>query len=121
MNVLHFLISRIRSLIPALKGLQFAIKHEKNIWIHIAATIIAIFAILFLRLTYVESLFVLLAIFMVWICELFNTAIEYTLDFIHKDNNPIIKIIKDISAAAVFLSAIFALITAAVILYNKFS
>ncbi len=120
MKVFHFLVSRIRSFIPALEGLLYAIKHEKNIWIHIAATLIAILAILFLKLSYIESLFILSAIFLVWICELFNTAIEYTLDFIHKDNNPTIKIIKDISAASVFLSAIYAFITAAVILYNNF-
>jgi len=121
MKIIDFLVSRIKSLFPAIEGLNFAIKHEKNIWIHIVATLVALAAIYFLKLTYIETLFVFSAIFIVWICELFNTAIEYTLDFIHNEKNPKIKIIKDISAASVFLSALYALITAFVILFAKFS
>jgi len=119
MKIINFLVSRIKSLFPAIEGLIYAVKHEKNIWIHIVATFIALTAIFFLNLTYIETLFVFSAIFIVWICELFNTAIEYTLDFIHNEKNPKIKIIKDISAASVFLSAIYALIIAFVILLSK--
>lgn len=119
MKFIHFFISRIRSFFPAIEGLLYAIKHEKNIWIHIVATIIALFAIIFLNLTHIETLFILSAIFLVWICEIFNTAIEYTLDFIHQDKNPKIKIIKDISAAGVLLSAFYAIITAVIILLNN--
>jgi diacylglycerol kinase len=121
MKIIDFLVSRIKSFFPAIEGLAYAIKHERNTWIHIVATIIALVAIVFLKLTYIESLLVLSAIFIVWICELLNTAIEYTLDFIQIEKNPKIKIIKDISAASVFLSALYALITAFIILLEKFS
>lgn len=120
MKLINFLVTRIRSFIPAIEGFIYAIKHEKNFWIHITATVIAILTIFILKLTYVEALFVLSAIFIVWISELFNTAIEYTLDFIQNEKNPKIKIIKDISAAGVFLSALYAIITALVILFIKF-
>ena len=42
--------------------------------------------------------------FFIIIVELINTAIEKTIDSISKDENIIIKKIKDISSAAVFLS-----------------
>lgn len=121
MKIIDFLVFRIKSLFPAIEGLVYAVKHEKNIWIHIVATFVSIGAIFLLKLTYIETLFVISAIFIVWICELFNTAIEYTLNFIHIEKNPKIKIIKDISAASVFLSALYALITAFIILFAKFS
>jgi len=121
MKFVNFLISRLKSFIPAIEGIIYTIKHEKNTWIHIVATIIAVIAIFALQLTYLETLFILSAIFIVWICEFFNTVIEYTLDFIQVDKNPKIKIIKDISAAGVLLSAIYAILTAVIIITTKFS
>jgi diacylglycerol kinase len=41
------------------------------------------------------------------------------LDFIQVDKNPKIKIIKDISAAGVLLSAIYAILTAVIIIIRK--
>ena len=121
MKFVNFLISRLKSFIPAIEGIIYTIEHEKNTWIHIVATIIALIAIFALQLTSLETLFILSAIFIVWICEFFNTVIEYTLDFIQVDKNPKIKIIKDISAAGVLLSAIYAILTAVIIITTKFS
>lgn len=119
MKFFNFLSSRIKSLNPAFNGILFTIRNEKNTWIHISATIIAFILIFLLKLNPVESLFIISAIFIVWICELFNTALEYTLDFIEPENNPKIKIIKDISAAGVLLSAIYALIIGFVLIIPK--
>ncbi len=119
MKFLNFFIFRIKSFIPAFQGILFIIKNEKNTWIHLLASIIAIFLILILKFTYIESLFFLSAIFLVWIAEIFNSAIEYTLDFVHPEKNSEIKIIKDISAAGVLLSAIYALLVASIVLISK--
>lgn len=119
MKFLNFFIYRIKSFIPAFQGILFIIKNEKNTWIHLLASIIAIFLIIILKFTYIESLFFLSAIFLVWIAEIFNSAIEYTLDFVHPEKNSKIKIIKDISAAGVLLSAIYALLVAIIVLISK--
>ena len=121
MKFLNFFIYRIKSFIPAFQGILFIIKNEKNTWIHLLASIIAILLILILKFTYIESLFFLSAIFLVWIAEIFNSAIEYTLDFIHPEKNLEIKIIKDISAAGVLLSAVYALLVAIIVLISKIS
>lgn len=119
MKFFIFFIGRFKSLVPAFQGMLFIIKNEKNTWIHILASIFAIFLIFVLKLNYLESLFILSAIFLVWIAEIFNSAIEYTLDFIHPEKNSKIKIIKDISAAGVLFSAGYALLVATIIVISK--
>ncbi|MBE0686472.1 MAG: diacylglycerol kinase family protein [Anaerolineaceae bacterium] len=121
MKFLNFIIDRIKSFVPAFQGILFIIKNEKNTWIHLLASIVAVFLIFLLKLNYIESLFFLSAIFLVWIAEIFNSAIEYTLDFIHPANDSKIKIIKDISAAGVLLSAVYAVIVAIIIIISKIS
>lgn len=119
MKFFNFIIDRIKSFVPAFQGILFIIKNEKNTWIHLLATIVAIFLIFFLKLNYIEGLFFLSAIFLVWIAEIFNSAIEYILDFMHPEKNSKIKIIKDISAAGVLLSAIYALAVAIIVIISK--
>jgi len=121
MKFFNFIIDRIKSFVPAYQGILFIIKNEKNTWIHLLASIVAVFLIFLLKLNYIESLFFLSAIFLVWIAEIFNSAIEYTLDFIHPANDSKIKIIKDISAAGVLLSAVYAVIVAIIMIISKIS
>ena len=52
-----------------------------------------------------------MCIALVWITELLNTAIENACDLISLDYNPLIKKVKDVSAAAVFVASCLALIT----------
>lgn len=119
MKFKNFIFGRLKSFIPAFQGILFILRNEKNTWIHLFASVVAIFLIIFLKLNYIESLLILSAIFLVWIAEIFNSAIEYMLDFIHPEINPKIKIIKDISAAGVLLSAIYALTVALIIIIAK--
>lgn len=121
MKFLNFLKTRIKSFSPAFQGIFFIIKNEKNTWVHILASVFAILLIFILKLNYLESLFFLTAIFFVWIAEIFNSAIENTMDFIHPEKNSKIKIIKDISAAGVLFSATYALIVAIIIIISKMS
>ena len=51
--------------------------------------------------------------------EMLNTAIEKLCDVVHKDVHPDIKKVKDISAAAVLVSACFSLITGVIIFLPK--
>ena len=52
--------------------------------------------------------------------EMFNTAIEMTLDYINEDYDGKIKLIKDASAAAVLVSAIAAAVIGLIIFIPKF-
>ncbi|WP_157279947.1 diacylglycerol kinase family protein [Paenibacillus swuensis] len=55
-------------------------------------------------------MFVLLAITLVLSAELFNTAIEKTVDLAMPTEHPLAKIAKDTAAGAVLVTAVFAII-----------
>lgn len=119
MKLIDFFIGRVKSFLPAFQGILYAVKHEKNIWFHGLATLAALIFIFILKLNYIEILFFISAITIVWVSELFNTAIEQLLNFIHPDKNHHVKNIKDLSAAGVFLAAVYAIIVFFVILFIK--
>ena len=53
---------------------------------------------------------IILAITLVWFAELINTAIEKLTDIIQPEFHPKAKIIKDLTASAVLITAIFSII-----------
>ncbi|MGN1345063.1 MAG: diacylglycerol kinase family protein [Traorella sp.] len=63
-----------------------------------------------------EWLWILSCIFLVVLCEMFNTCIEKLCDLIDLKNNPKIKVIKDLSAGCVLLASIFSIIIGCMIL-----
>ena len=77
-----------------------------------------VFSIL-LHISSTEWLAVMLSIGFVWTAEIFNTAIEKTMDFITTEKKPAIKLIKDLSAAAVLIASITALIVGCFIFIPK--
>jgi diacylglycerol kinase len=112
---------RIRSFGYAFNGLWILIKEEHNARIHLLATIIAIAAGFYFRISGLEWIGIAFAIALVFVAEIINSALENTADLITKDKNPSIKKIKDLSAAAVLFSAITALIIAAIVFIPKIS
>lgn len=114
-----YLLGRLNSFQHAFRGLFTLIKVEKNALIHLVLTILALILGLLFHLTYTEWLWVILAIFLVWIMELLNTSVEKMADFIQPNYSPTIRLIKDFAAAAVLLSAIFSVIVALLIFLPK--
>jgi len=111
--------ARLKSFRYAFAGLNSFFSTEHNAIIHLLMTLIAFSAAVFYNVTKVEAIAITLAIGFVWTAELLNTAIEKLADLISRDHHPEIKFIKDVSAAAVLLSAITALITGAIIFLPK--
>ena len=62
---------------------------------------------------------IILAITLVWFAELINTAFEKLTDIIQPELHPKAKIIKDLAASAVLITAIFSVIIGLVILGPK--
>ena len=106
----------IQSLRHAIDGFVFLLKNEKNARIHLVATFGVLIISSFLSLKNYEWLLILLAISMVWITELFNTALENLFNLVKPEKNEFVKIGKDISAAAVLLTAVFTIIVGLLIL-----
>ena len=106
----------IQSLRHAIDGFVFLLKNEKNARIHLVATFGVLIISSFLSLKNYEWLLILLAISMVWITELFNTALENLFNLVKPEKNEFVKIGKDTSAAAVLLTAVFTIIVGLLIL-----
>ncbi|WP_070138602.1 diacylglycerol kinase [Crocinitomix algicola] len=108
-----------RSFFNAFRGIYILFKTERNAQIHLAAIIVVGISGFYLAISSTDWLFVCSAITAVVVAEGFNTAIEKTLDFISTQENPKIGVIKDIAAGAVLLSALYAIIIAAIVFYPK--
>lgn len=100
----------INSFRYAIEGLISSFKTERNMKIHILAMIIVITLGLIVRLNKIDWYICIILIALVISSELFNTAIETIVDMISPEKNEKAKLVKDISAAAVLVLAIGAVI-----------
>ena len=103
----------------ALNGIKEAFVHERNIRIHLIATILVVSAGVFFSLTAVEWLFVLFAIQLVIITELINSTIERMIDYFKPELHPKAKVIKDMAAGSVLIAALFSVIIGMIIFLPK--
>ncbi len=96
----------------AIRGLKEVISSERNARIHLAFALIAVILSVLLKVSPTQFLFVVLAIVVVFSAEILNTAIEKTLDLVSQENNHLVQIIKDMTAAGVLVTALGAVIVA---------
>ena len=109
----------IKSFTYAWAGIKSCFKSESNFKIHIIAAITAVVFSLLLKVSAPEWIAILFCVAFVIAMEMVNTAIEKLCDVVHTEPHRVIKTVKDITAGAVLISAIFSLITAAVIFLPK--
>lgn len=108
-----------KSFLYALKGIWYVLKSERNFQIHTIGLIINLILFYCLKVVLQDIIIILLVSCFVLVTELLNTAIEKICDFIHPNFNKRIGIIKDISAGAVFIAALFAIVVG-VLIYQKY-
>jgi len=110
---------RLKSFTFAFNGLKILLREEHNSWIHVAITICVVMAGFLLQISLFEWVAVVLCIGLVITLELINSAIENMSDFVSPEKNDIIKKVKDLSAAAVFIAAICSAIVGIIIFLPK--
>jgi len=113
-------VGRIRSFRHAAKGIWFVLRSQHNAWLHAVATALALVLAAVLHvmvkpLTAGEWADLVLAVLLVWVAETFNTGLEVLADGIEPERHPVIKIAKDIAAAAVLMAAVGALVVGAIL------
>lgn len=113
------IIQRVRSFKYAFAGLKALFENEHNAWIHAVAAIGVVVGGLVFKISVIEWLIVLLCIALVFMAELFNSAIEQLCNTVTTDFDQRIKNAKDLGAAAVLVVAIFAAIVGAIIFVPK--
>ena len=118
-------VGRVRSFRHAGAGFWFVMRSQHNAWLHAAATVAALIlaGVINFRLhafDLAEWAALVIAIVMVWVAETFNTGLEVLAEAISQERHPILKIAKDIAAAAVLLAAIGAFIVGAILFIPPF-
>lgn len=103
----------------ARKGFRLVFKSEINIRVHLVIAFFALLFAYFLKFSAVEYCIILIAIAIVLISEMLNTAIEFALDSIyHNKYSKMVGMAKDISAGAVMLASLVSVLIG-VIVFGK--
>ncbi len=111
---------RAKSFQFAWEGVVQFFKTQHNAFLHAGATLAVLILGFWKQLSATEWIFIVAMIGLVWMAELFNTAIEALCDMVHPGRHPQVKLIKDVSAAAILVMAIAALVIGCIIFIPKF-
>jgi diacylglycerol kinase (ATP) len=101
---------RVKSFGYALRGLGFVLRSQHNAWIHLGLTVAVIAAGYALQLQPDEWRWIVLAIALVWVAEIVNTAFEHLCDVVQPEFHVSVKAAKDVAASAVLVASIAAAI-----------
>ncbi len=119
MKTQNNIASFFKSFQHAFQGLKYFFSHEVKSKIHFLAMLVCISFGFFFNISYPEWLIVICCIALVFVTEIFNTALETLCDFIFPDYHLKIKAVKDLSAAAVLIASIFSFIISILIFLPK--
>jgi len=109
----------IKSFGHAWHGIRYCFTTQLNFRIHLLVLLLVIVAGSIVKLSAIEWLFIIGCSVLVITLELVNTAIEYLCDTVTRENHPVIKIVKDISAAAVLIAVVGSVLTGIIIFFPK--
>jgi len=119
MYIKSFFRSRAQSFQHARNGLRNLFSTQINGKIEGIIVLIVVTFGIFLNLNRTEWLFVIFAIGIVFLAEIFNTVIEFLLDSLYSEYNYKVKQIKDMSAGGVLVAAIISAIIGCLIFLPK--
>lgn len=103
----------------AFKGLTETLRTQFNMRFHLCATVVALMLGFYFSINSFEWCMIIFAISIVWMAEIFNTAIEYLTDFVSPEFNHIAGKVKDIAAAGALVAALTSAIIGVIIFYPK--
>ena len=87
--------------------------------IHLLAAIVAIGLGFYFKISTVEWMILILSVMLVFITEIINTAIEFTIDLYTREKKILAMMSKDIAAGSVLVAAINALIMSYLIFFER--
>lgn len=100
----------------AVSGVVYTFKTQRHMRVHLYMVLAVTLMGLLFNFSLREMLVLLFVMSLVLVAEMFNSAIEATVDLVSPNYHPMAKFAKDISAGAVLISTIFALIVGAFLL-----
>jgi diacylglycerol kinase (ATP) len=105
----------LRSFRVAWDGLIDALRIDRNLRIHAAATALVGALGWWCRLSLVEWTVIALTIGLVWVAELLNTAIEAVVDLASPEHHELARRAKDVASAAVLMAAVTAIVVGSLV------
>lgn len=110
---------RLASFRFAFKGIAYMMKTQRNAQIHFIAAVAAIVLGFVYKIDFIEWCLVVIAIGLVLMAEMFNTAIEFLIDLVSPEIQNKAGKAKDIAAGAVLITTISAAIIGSIIFLPK--
>lgn len=99
----------------AFEGIVHTFRTQRHMRIHLYVTLITVLGAMILNLRLREILVLMFIITFVLVAEMFNSAIEATVDLVSPNYHPLAKFAKDISAGAVLITTLMAIIVGSMI------
>ena len=115
----NFITNRLKSIGYAFKGAYLLITTEASLKVQFFIGIIVTIAGFYYNLSPVEWILQILTIGIILALEGINTAIEEMADFVHPAQHKKIGLIKDLSAGAIFIFCVAAIIIGFIIYFPK--
>lgn len=109
----------LKGFIHAGRGVIIALQEQRNLKIHLLATIVVVGAGILFSVSPLEWGLLLLTIGLVWVSEMVNTSLEYLTDLVSQDYHPLAAKVKDVAAGAVLVASIIAVVVA-IIIFGKY-
>jgi undecaprenol kinase len=100
-------------------GFDYAFRTERNLKIHFTVAVLVITAGALLKISALEWAIIMLTIGAVFVTEMINTAIEYTVDLASPEKHDLARKAKDVSAGAVLIIAASSVIIGLIIFLPK--
>jgi diacylglycerol kinase (ATP) len=88
----------------------YAVRTQRNMRFHVVVAVLILVASLLVGVSKLELALLVLTILLVFVTELFNTAMEFVVDLTTKEYHPLAKLAKDVSAGAVLVSSVGAVL-----------
>lgn len=102
----------------ALAGIGWALRGQRNLKIHAFATVAVIGSGLLCGLPDWKWCVVWLCVGLVWMAELFNTAVEALCDLVHPGQDERVRRIKDTAAGAVLAAALVSAVAGFIVFFG---
>ncbi|MBL8086798.1 MAG: diacylglycerol kinase [Chthonomonas sp.] len=99
----------------AISGLVHTFRTQRHMRVHLYITMVTVLLAMAMNLRVREVLILLFMINFVLVAEMFNSAIEATVDLASPNYHPLAKFAKDIAAGAVLVTTIMAIVVGALI------
>lgn len=100
----------------AYRGMVYAVRTQRNMRFHVVASLAVLVVSLLTGVSKLELAALVLAIMIVFVTEMFNTAMEFAVDLVTDEYHMLAKLAKDVAAGTVLVSSIGALMVGYLVL-----